>query len=151
MEHARRILRSKAITALIAYEISMLQSMKSRKETEALRYFNSTPTRDYFAKVMVHARLTDTNYSVSYISEILSITRLSAQTMVNQCESAGWVESFIGKRGRRMCRGTEYMLEMADAWFDQVVISNNESKAGASLRVLHDLEELTNDAIISPK
>jgi DNA-binding MarR family transcriptional regulator len=132
----------KAIVGLISHDIAMLNHTKTRKHTKALRYFNSTPTRELFAKLMVHARLTDHTYSVSDISDLLSISHLSALRMVNDSEEEGWVKSTRGRHGRRLCIGTRVLEDMSYDWISIVFQEADRLKLGSVLRAFEVLEDL---------
>lgn len=63
-------------------------------------YFNSTNNRLGFYYLMVKATYVKRPYSVSEISEALTISRQGATTLAQECLAEGWVElcSLRGKR-----------------------------------------------------
>lgn len=135
-------LKRQAIIKLIAVEIDMLHQTNKRHHTKALRYFNSTPTREMFAKLMVHARMTNKPYSVTQISKLLQVSRPSAQTMVDDCASEGWIEWTWGSYNKRMCQGTQFMEDMAFEWVDLVRKVRDKHKLGHIFVALDVSEEI---------
>ena len=145
MDQMKEQVIRKAIVGLISHDIAMLNHTKARQHSKALRYFNSTPTRELFAKLMTHARLTDHSYSVSDIADLLSISHLSALRMVNDSEEEGWIDSTRGKHGRRLCKGTLVLEDMSYDWLKIVFEEAERLKLGAVWRALEVLEDLQED------
>lgn len=141
MRQYQKHLREKAIAAVINHEIAMLQESKSRQGDKIQRYFNSSVTREAFAKIMVHARLSDTDYSISEIARLLSISRVAVIQMVNDTEAEGWIVTRPGARKSRLCRADPSLLVAAEDWFD--MYKRNASKTGyiTYFRLLESLEE----------
>ena len=142
MQQYRKNIRDKAIAAVIAHEIAMLQSYKTRHSSKQLRYFNSSETRESFAKLMVHAALTDQDYSVSSISKLLGVTRVAVIQIVDDTEAEGWIITRPGARKTRLCRGGEIMLEMAEDWFDMYKETAERTGYLAAFRLLENLEKV---------
>ena len=138
-------LRRQAMTSMLAFEVRMLKSIKSEKDDRSLRYFYSTPTREMFGKLMVYARLTDNPYSVTEIAEWLTISRLAAQTMVNDCEAEGWIESTRGKHGKRLCKGSESLHFFAEDWFTRLHSIVEDLKLNVLWRAMDAANELAAD------
>ena len=69
-----------------------------------------------FAKLMAHARLTDTSYTITEIADLLVISRLAAQRMVNDCDAEGWIET-MKSPNKRLCKGSECLDTFARQWF----------------------------------
>lgn len=142
MDEMKQQVIRKAIVGLISHDIAMLNHTKTRQHSKALRYFNSTPTRELFAKLMVHARLTDHTYSVSDIADLLSVSHLSALRMVNDSEEEGWIKSSRGRHGRRLCKGTQVLEDMSYDWLNIVFQEAERLKLGSVWRALEVLEDL---------
>jgi predicted DNA-binding protein YlxM (UPF0122 family) len=135
-------IREKAIAAVISHEISLLQAYNTRRSSKQLRYFNSSETRESFAKVMVHATLTDQEYSVSEISKLLGVSRVAVIQMVDDTEAEGWIITRPGARKTRLCRGNQILLDMAEDWFDMYRKTSEETGYIAALRLLDNLEKV---------
>jgi len=135
-------IREKAIAAVIAHEISLLQSYNTRQSSKQLRYFNSSETRESFAKVMVHAALTGQDYSVSEISKLLGVSRVAVIQMVDDTEAEGWIITTPGARKTRLCRGNETMVDLAEDWFDMYRKTAEKTGYLAALRLLDNLEKV---------
>ena len=116
MSDITQTIRRQAMTQMLALDIRMLRACKEDKDTRLLRYFYSTPTRRTFGKLMAYARLTDTPISITEIAEQLVVSRLAAQTMVNDCEAEGYIVSTRGKHGKRLCKGSEVIELFAEDW-----------------------------------
>ena len=142
MRQYKKHIREKAITAVINHEISMLQSAHTRQSSKPLRYFNSSITRESFAKVMAHAALTDQDYSVSEISKLLGVSRVAVIQMVDDTEAEGWITTRPGARKTRLCRGNEIMQEMAEDWFDMYRKTAEGTGYLAAFRLLENLEKV---------
>lgn len=138
----RRAARRNAILSLISYEVSMLSEMKTRQHSKMLRYFNSTPTRELFAKVMVYAALTGGNYTVRQISELLAISRIAAQKIVQDCVAEGWVKMDFNKSNHRIYCAEEPLIELSEEWLDRAIHYNLKFNVSAYMRaaeVDHDV------------
>ena len=142
MDEMKQQVIRKAIVGLISHDIAMLNHTKTRQHSKALRYFNSTPTRELFAKLMVHSRLTYHTYSVSEIADLLSVSHLSALRMVNDSEEEGWIKSSRGRHGRRLCKGTQVLEDMSYDWLNIVFQEAERLKLGPVWRALEVLEDL---------
>ena len=89
-----------AETAMEAFVISLcnteVQLFKDReywKTEDALTaYFQSTPHKAAFGRLMTKAALVSECYNIKEISEELNLTRQSVHRMVNDCLDAGWIE-----------------------------------------------------------
>lgn len=124
-----------ALAGMLAFEIRMLGEVKKEHDSKAARYFFSTPTRTMFAKLMAHARLTDTSYTITEIADLLVISRLAAQRMVDDCDAEGWIET---KRSpnKRLCKGSEYLDTFAWQWFETCMEVVDDIGLGASYRAM---------------
>ena len=142
MRQYQKHIREKAIAAVIAHEISLLQAYNTRQSSKQLRYFNSSETRESFAKIMVHATLTDQDYSVSEISKLLGVSRVAVIQMVDDTEAEGWIITRPGARKTRLCRGNQILLDMAEDWFDMYRKTSEETGYIAALRLLDNLEKV---------
>lgn len=140
-------LKKQTIIKQLSLEIAMLRKYSERHYTKPLRYFNSTAARQSFAQLMCLARLTETSYSITEVSNILQISRLSAQSIVNDTLAEGWIVSTRGKHGRRLCAGGAILEEMAYEWIEVYRGIREKYKVGHAFVALDIAEELLTDKI----
>ena len=76
---------------LCRYEMSLYHGRQTRLNGAMQRYFNSTPTKNAFARLMYIASNVKSLYTKTAISKELHITRQAAHQMVNECLDAGWI------------------------------------------------------------
>ena len=89
----QKILSDYAV-ALAKWQIELYRGRNQRKDDAIQRYFNSTPARNTFARMMFLAYQDDKLvYTKSEIARQLFITRQAASQMVDDCLAEGWVEA----------------------------------------------------------
>ena len=89
----QKILSDYAV-ALAKWQIELYRGRNQRMENPIQRYFNSTPTRNTFARMMFLAYQDDKSlYTKAEISRQLFITRQAASQMVEDCLAEGWIEA----------------------------------------------------------
>ena len=89
----QKILSEYAV-ALAKWQIRLYQGRNERKDDAIQRYFNSTPARNAFARMMFVAYYDDNSlYTKAEISRQLFITRQAASQMVDDCLAEGWIEA----------------------------------------------------------
>jgi biotin operon repressor len=142
MSDITRTIRRQAMTQMLAFNVRMLKGIDKNHKDRSLRYFYSTPTREMFAKLMAYARYTDRPYSVTEIAGWLTISRLAAQTMVNDCEAEGYIVSTRGKHGKRLCMGSEVIEIYAETYMQQVEDLVDELKLNVLWRAFDATTEL---------
>tara|TARA_R100001460_G_scaffold101104_1_gene144947 strand:- start:4 stop:558 length:555 start_codon:yes stop_codon:yes gene_type:complete len=76
---------------LCQHEIAIYQARQTRMKTKIQRYFNSTPLRNVFARIVVYANCVNKHYSIQYIADELKTTRQSISKIVEECEAEGWI------------------------------------------------------------
>jgi transposase len=91
---------------------------------------------------MVHATLTDQDYSVSKISKLLGVSRVTVIQMVDDTEAEDWIITRPGARKTRLCRGKQILLDMAEDWFDIYRKTSEETGHLTALRLLDNLEKV---------
>lgn len=80
--------------ALAKWQVELYQVRNQRMDNPIQRYFNSTPTRNTFARMMFLAYQDDKlHYTKAKISRELFITRQAASQMVDDCLAEGWIEA----------------------------------------------------------
>lgn len=145
MEDFRKVIKKNAIQALITHEVTLLARTRERKGNKAQRYFNSSSTRDNFAKVMVHAFLTERYYSIAEICSLLAISRVATISMVDDCVAEGWVTTIPGKRNSRLCQANDSLVSMAESWFDMHKKSIRDTGCDSHFRLLENLDQAIAD------
>ena len=89
----QKILSDYAV-ALAKWQIELYRGRNQRMDNPIQRYFNSTPTRNTFARMMFLAYQDDKSlYTKAEISRQLFITRQAASQMVEDCLAEGWIEA----------------------------------------------------------
>ena len=89
----QKILSSYAL-ALAKWQIELYRGRNERKDDAIQRYFNSTPARNTFARMMFIAYQDDNSlYTKAEIARQLFITRQAASQMVEDCLAEGWIEA----------------------------------------------------------
>ena len=96
---------------LCRHQIGVHKARQTRMATDIQRYFNSTPARNAFAKLMSLATYDNTLYTKAKVSKELHITRQAAHVMVNECLDAGWIEYGGSCCGNKGYRATERLVE----------------------------------------
>ena len=96
---------------LCRHQVGIHKARQTRMDTDIQRYFNSTPTRNAFARLMSLATYDKTLYTKAKISKELHITRQAAHVMVQECLDAGWVEL-----GGECCLGKGYRATERLVW-----------------------------------
>lgn len=76
---------------LCVHQISVHQARQTRMDTKIQRYFNSSQTRNAFARVVCLAALDDKPVSRSEIAQTLHISRQAASDMVGDCLASEWI------------------------------------------------------------
>lgn len=71
----------------------------------------STPNRRCFLMCCTIAALDDTYMPVSTIRKRLDISRATIDTMINECEEAGWITVKRDKKGHRSLRSEDCTVE----------------------------------------
>ena len=98
---------------LAKWQIHTYQGRNQRRNDAIQRYFNSTPARNTFARMMFLAHQDDNLvYTKSAIARELFITRQAASQMVEDCLAEGWIEA--------SGNGYKATQVLADRWMDYV-------------------------------
>ena len=80
--------------ALAKWQVELYRGRNERKDDAIQRYFNSTPARNTFARMMFIAHQDDKlHYTKSEIARQLFITRQAASQMIGDCLAEGWIEA----------------------------------------------------------
>ena len=92
MDYIRQALMDKYTLQLCYYEMTLYHGRQTRLNGAMQKYFNSTPTKNAFARLMYIAANVKSLYTKTAISQELHITRQAAHVMVEECLDGGWVE-----------------------------------------------------------
>ena len=78
-------------------------------DTKIQRYFNSTPLRNVFARLMVACFYENKPRDISYLSSKILVTRQAISTLVKECEAEKYI---IVRRqsGRVLCTASENLV-----------------------------------------
>lgn len=79
--------------ALAKWQVEIYQARNSRDAKHIQRYFNSTPARNTFARLMFVSAHDNRVYTQSVIASELFISRQAAKKMVEECLAEGWIEA----------------------------------------------------------
>ena len=96
---------------LCRHQVGIHKARQTRMDTDIQRYFNSTPARNAFARLVSLATYDKTLYTKAMISKELHITRQAAHVMVQECLDAGWIE-----HGGECCGGKGYRATERLVW-----------------------------------
>ena len=89
------------------------------KEAKKIRdYFTSTPNRRAFGIKCVICGLTHEDCTPSSIAKELGISKNCVDTMIHECEEAGWIEVQRDLNNYRRVRGSEVIIK---EWLDYSV------------------------------
>ena len=77
---------------LCQLELNIYQGRQDRLTTKIQRYFNSTPLRNAFNRIIVYSFIVNQFYTISCVADQLRTTRQSIANMVMECEAEGWIE-----------------------------------------------------------
>jgi DNA-binding MarR family transcriptional regulator len=102
---------------LCALEMRTHQVRQKRMETKLLRYFNSTPIRNAFARWMTYATYTNRTYTISELVNEIGSNRQTISDIVKDCEAEGWI---IADRtdNRCDCKASPILVEKYEDYCD---------------------------------
>ena len=91
------------------FEIELYTCRKARMDTKIQRYFNSTPLRNVFARLMVACYYENKPRDISYLASKILVTRQAISTLVKECEAEKYI---IVRRqsGRALCTASERLV-----------------------------------------
>lgn len=100
-------------TCELEIDLAMLKRPPHEDEcvNQVRAWGRSTPNRRCFMMCCTIAALDDTYMPVATIRKRLNISRATIDTMINECEEAGWITVKRDKRGYRSLRATDCAVE----------------------------------------
>ena len=92
MDYVRQALMDKYTLQLCYYQMSEYEGRQTRLNGPMQQYFNSTQTKNAFARLMYIAANVKSLYTKTKIATELHITRQAAHVMVEECLDGGGIE-----------------------------------------------------------
>lgn len=92
MDYIEKELRRLYAVEQAKHAVAIYQARQTRMDNDIHRYFNSTPVRNTFARLMFIAANVKSNYTKKKIAEELHISWQAAHIMVEECLEAGWID-----------------------------------------------------------
>ena len=90
-EQIKKYIERELVKISCQHEIAIYQARQTRMSTKVQRYFNSTPLRNVFARMVSYAYCVNKHYTIQYIADELKTTRQSISKIVEECEAEGWI------------------------------------------------------------
>ena len=120
------------------HQVGIHQARQTRMDTDIQRYFNSTPTRNAFARLMSLAAYDKTLYTKSNIADELFMSRQAAHTMTDECLDAGWIE----RPNVEGYRGTQSLIWAMENYIQRHLELIDEGKSLEGLLALQNYRKL---------
>jgi hypothetical protein len=122
-----------AITELKIYK----ERQKWRDECKMTAYFQSTPEKAAFSRLMYVAARVNHLYTISEISRELSISRQTLSKVTDDCCAAGWIvwekvhgNSFKYKASEELCQSIEAYADYSSDMFLEGSVHASEAFLG---------------------
>ena len=109
IDEVKEYLEKRYILTMCQLEIKLYQARIDGMKSKSQRYFNSTPLRNAFARMMVYSKYVNSFYTISEIVRELRTNRQSVSTMVDECSKEGWI--FVKKEKNKLYCATQDMLD----------------------------------------
>ena len=90
-KHIQQYIINELTKIICKHELYIYQLRHSKMKTRMQRYFNSTPLRNAFARVVVYAYAVNKHYSIQKVASKLYTTRQSISKIVEEAEAEGWL------------------------------------------------------------
>jgi len=130
----------KCIISLCTTEVELFKEReKWKSESQLTAYFQSTPHKAAFGRLMTKAALVTECYNIREICDELNLTRQSVYRMVNECLDADWIEVCS-----RCCNNGEKDKYIAS----QQLVSATEGYARYLFQKLNETEALDNNNLL---
>ena len=91
------------------FETELYIFRKTRMDTKIQRYFNSTPLRNVFARLMVTCFYEDKPASISFLASKIMVTRQTISTLVKECEAEEYI-IVTRQSGKVVCKASENLI-----------------------------------------
>ena len=90
-KNIQEYIKNELTKIITKHELYIYQARQTRMDTRHQRYFNSTPLRNAFARVVVYATAVNEHYTIQTIASKLYSTRQSISKIVEECDAEGWL------------------------------------------------------------
>tara|TARA_R100000426_G_scaffold86851_2_gene69362 strand:- start:344 stop:802 length:459 start_codon:yes stop_codon:yes gene_type:complete len=131
------------VISLCTTEIELFKERENWKKMDALTaYFQSTPQKAAFGRLMTRAALVTQCYNVREICEELNMNRQSVYRMVKECLDANWIKIFrVYHKGRKIDNyiATQELIEATEAYARYLLTKFVETKALGNGNLVHQL------------
>ena len=134
---------------LCQYEIQLYTARYEQggwlSENKMNKYFQSTPEKMAFSRLMYLARSVNQLYSPSDIAETLHISRTAAHNILNETVQEGWVEQCCSEGNRKFYRASDVLtqcMEETASWTHDAWSSMGLSDADWLLSVIKSREKV---------
>ena len=126
---------------LLEVEVEIYKSRILRMDTPTQIYFNSSPLKNVFARVMVISRLQGKAVSITQLAHKLLVSRQAISTIVQDCLDKQWIK-LVEIRGReKTYYGTSLLIEETNKYVDYVYSLTSKSLFAAH-NLVHELQEI---------
>lgn len=129
---------------LCEVEIEIYKSRILRMDTPTQRYFNSSPLKNVFARVMCVARLQGKPLTITQLAHKLLVSRQAISTMVQECLDKGWIK-LVEIRGREKNYYATSLLVSATVTYVQFVYGLSESNLYRAHQLVRELTDIHPD------
>ena len=122
-------------------EVEIYKSRLLRMDTDTQQYFNSSPLKNAFARVMCVARLQGKALSITQLAHKLLVSRQAISTIVQDCIENNWIK-LVEIRGReKTYYGTSLLISETCKYsrFFYNLMDQNLFKAHQLVRELSDI------------
>ena len=129
---------------LCEVEIEIYKSRLVRMDTPTQIYFNSSPLKNVFARVMTISRLTGKARSITQLASILLVSRQAISTMVQECLDKGWIK-LVEIRGREKCYYARSLLVTETYKYVKFVYELNDTNLHKAHQLVRELKDIHPD------
>lgn len=125
-------------------EIEIYKSRVLRMDTPTQVYFNSSPLKNVFARVMTVGRLQGKAISITQLAHKLLVSRQAISTMVQECLSEGWIK-LVEIRGREKCYYATSLLVAETYKYVKFVYELNDTNLVNLYHLIRELSDIHPD------
>ena len=126
---------------LCVTEVEIYKSRLLRMDNPIQIYFNSSPLKNVFARVMAISRIKKKPQTITKLASQLLVSRQAISTIVRECLEKDWIE-LVERRGReKTYYATETLVYAVNNYISFVYDLNNRNLYNAH-GVVKDLQNL---------
>lgn len=134
------------VISLCTTEIELFKERENWKKEDALTaYFQSTPQKAAFGRLMTRAALVTQCYNIREICEELNMNRQSVYRMVKECLDANWIKVCrVYHKGRKIDNfiATQELIEATEAYAEYLLTKLIETRAIDNENLVYQLRKL---------